>query len=116
MVTEPLTKKRSDCLSELVRLRECLLWILRPARRPRISLRLREWMASISMLATNECTFREAAIRASGMFSRISKKMQITTRPGAGTSFWSPELNRYYVAAPAHDNEQAAILVFEPKS
>src|SRR5258707_293131 len=38
----------------------------------------------------------------------------IATRPGAGTSFWSPELNRYYVAAPAHDNEQAAILVFEP--
>jgi DNA-binding beta-propeller fold protein YncE len=41
---------------------------------------------------------------------------KITTRPGAGTSFWSPELNRYYVAAPAHDHEQAAILVFEPKS
>jgi DNA-binding beta-propeller fold protein YncE len=39
---------------------------------------------------------------------------KIPTRPGAGTSFWSPELNRYYVAAPAHDNEEAAILVFEP--
>jgi DNA-binding beta-propeller fold protein YncE len=39
---------------------------------------------------------------------------KIATRPGAGTSFWSPELNRYYVAAPAHDNEEAAILVFEP--
>lgn len=39
---------------------------------------------------------------------------QITTRPGAGTSFWSTDLNRYYVAAPAHDNEEAAILVFEP--
>lgn len=38
----------------------------------------------------------------------------IPTRPGAGTSFWSPELNRYYVAAPAHAGEQAAILVFEP--
>jgi DNA-binding beta-propeller fold protein YncE len=37
------------------------------------------------------------------------------TRPGAGTSFWSPELNRYYVAAPAYGNEKAAILVFEPK-
>lgn len=37
----------------------------------------------------------------------------IATRPGAGTSFWSPELRRYYVAAPAHDNEEAAILVFE---
>ena len=39
---------------------------------------------------------------------------KIPTKPGAGTSFWSPELNRYYVAAPAHDNEEAAILVFEP--
>jgi DNA-binding beta-propeller fold protein YncE len=40
---------------------------------------------------------------------------RIPTRPGAGTSFWSQELNRYYVAAPAHDNEEAAILVFEPR-
>ena len=40
---------------------------------------------------------------------------KIPTKPGAGTSFWSPELNRYYVAAPAHDNEEAAILVFEPR-
>jgi DNA-binding beta-propeller fold protein YncE len=40
---------------------------------------------------------------------------KIPTRPGAGTSFWSQELNRYYVAAPAHDNEEAAILVFEPE-
>lgn len=41
---------------------------------------------------------------------------KIPTRPGAGTSFWSPELNRYFVAAPAHDGEDAAILVFEPVS
>jgi DNA-binding beta-propeller fold protein YncE len=40
---------------------------------------------------------------------------KIPTRPGAGTSFWSPALNRYYVAAPAHGNEEAAILVFEPQ-
>jgi len=39
---------------------------------------------------------------------------KVPTRPGAGTSFWSPELNRYIVAAPAHDAEGAAILVFEP--
>jgi DNA-binding beta-propeller fold protein YncE len=39
---------------------------------------------------------------------------KIPTKSGAGTSFWSPELNRYYVAAPAHDNDEAAILVFEP--
>jgi DNA-binding beta-propeller fold protein YncE len=43
------------------------------------------------------------------------KIAEIPTRPGAGTSFWSPELNRYYVAAPAHDQEDAAILAFEPQ-
>jgi DNA-binding beta-propeller fold protein YncE len=45
-------------------------------------------------------------------YTQIGK---IPTRPGAGTSFWSPELNQYYVAAPAHDNQEAAILVFEPQ-
>ncbi len=40
---------------------------------------------------------------------------KISTKSGAGTSFWSPELNRYYVAAPAHENGEAAILVFEPQ-
>lgn len=40
---------------------------------------------------------------------------KIPTKPGAGTSFWSPELNRYYVAAAAHDNEPASILVFAPE-
>lgn len=40
---------------------------------------------------------------------------KVATRPGAGTSFWSPELNRYYVAAPANDKDQAAILVYEPQ-
>jgi DNA-binding beta-propeller fold protein YncE len=39
----------------------------------------------------------------------------IPTKPGAGTSFWSPELNRYYVAAPAHNGEQASVLVFQPQ-
>ena len=38
----------------------------------------------------------------------------ISTRGGAGTSFWSPELNRYYVAAPASDKDDAAILVYIP--
>jgi len=41
---------------------------------------------------------------------------KIPTKSGAGTSFWSSELNRYYVAAPAHDSDEAAILVFEPAS
>ena len=40
---------------------------------------------------------------------------KIPTRVGAGTSFWSPELDRYYVAAEATDNEQAAILVYAPQ-
>jgi DNA-binding beta-propeller fold protein YncE len=39
---------------------------------------------------------------------------KIPTRAGAGTSFWSPQLNRYYVAAPTNDKEDAAILVYEP--
>jgi DNA-binding beta-propeller fold protein YncE len=40
---------------------------------------------------------------------------EVPTRGGAGTSFWSPELNRYYVAAPANNKEDAAILVYEPQ-
>src|SRR5216683_2297458 len=40
---------------------------------------------------------------------------KVPTAPGAGTSFWSAELNRLYVAAPANDKEGAAILVFEPQ-
>jgi DNA-binding beta-propeller fold protein YncE len=40
---------------------------------------------------------------------------KIPTRPGAGTSFWSAELNRYFVAAPATSSEDAAILVYEPQ-
>jgi len=41
---------------------------------------------------------------------------KVPTRPGAGTSFWSPELSRYFVATPAHDGGDAVILVFEPSS
>jgi len=40
---------------------------------------------------------------------------KVPTAPGAGTSFWSPELNRFYVAAPSSDKEPAAIPVFEPQ-
>jgi DNA-binding beta-propeller fold protein YncE len=40
---------------------------------------------------------------------------KISTRGGAGTSFWSPQLDRYYVAAPATDREEAAILVYAPQ-
>jgi DNA-binding beta-propeller fold protein YncE len=45
-------------------------------------------------------------------YDLISK---LPTKAGAGTSFWSPELDRYYVAAAAHDNEPASILVFAPE-
>ena len=41
---------------------------------------------------------------------------KIPTREGAGTSFWSPELNRYYVAAPKNDMEEAGILVYSPEN
>jgi DNA-binding beta-propeller fold protein YncE len=44
-------------------------------------------------------------------YTEIAK---LPSRPGAGTSFWSPELDRYYVAAPAHEAESTAILVYEP--
>jgi hypothetical protein len=37
---------------------------------------------------------------------------KVTTRGGAGTSLWSPELNRYYVAAPANEETDAAVLVY----
>ena len=40
---------------------------------------------------------------------------KVRSRGGAGTSFWSPELDRYYVAAPATDKEEAAILVYAPQ-
>lgn len=40
---------------------------------------------------------------------------KVTTRGGAGTSLWSPELNRYYVAAPANEGADAAILVYAPR-
>ena len=45
---------------------------------------------------------------------RYETLADMPTRPGAGTSFWSPELNRYYVAAPAYAGREAVILVFEP--
>jgi DNA-binding beta-propeller fold protein YncE len=39
---------------------------------------------------------------------------EMPTRTGASTALWAPELNRYYVAAPAGNAEEAAILVYEP--
>ena len=37
---------------------------------------------------------------------------KVPTGAGAGTSFWSPQLDRYYVAVPSNDQQEAAILVF----
>jgi len=46
---------------------------------------------------------------------RYTEIGKVPTAPGAGTSFWSPELNRLYVAAPLNNKEEAAIFVFEPQ-
>jgi hypothetical protein len=40
---------------------------------------------------------------------------KIPSRGGAGTSFWSPELDRYYVGVPTTDKDEAAILVYAPQ-
>src|ERR1700732_3828380 len=39
---------------------------------------------------------------------------KVVTAPGAGTSFWVPQLNRFYVAIPGLEKQEAAVLVFEP--
>jgi len=39
---------------------------------------------------------------------------KIPTHAGAGTSFWSAEPDRYFVAAPASATQDAAILVYAP--
>ena len=44
-------------------------------------------------------------------YDLISK---ITTRPGSGTSLLVPQFNRFYVASQGIDEQEAAILVFEP--
>lgn len=41
---------------------------------------------------------------------------KVVTAPGAGTSLWVQEFNRFYVAAPGSEKEGAKILVFEPSS
>ena len=39
---------------------------------------------------------------------------KVVTAPGAGTSFWVPQLNRFFVAIPGLEKQEAAVLVFEP--
>jgi DNA-binding beta-propeller fold protein YncE len=41
---------------------------------------------------------------------------KVPSGPGAGTSLWVPQSNRFYVAVPAHEKQEAVILVFEPES
>jgi len=40
---------------------------------------------------------------------------KVPTAPGAGTSLWSPQLNRLYVGAPSNGKEESAILDYEPQ-
>ena len=40
---------------------------------------------------------------------------KVVTAPGAGTSLWVPELDRYFVAAPAGKKRDAAVLIFAPQ-
>ena len=40
---------------------------------------------------------------------------KVPTAPNAGTSLWVPEFNRLYVAAPAGEKQDAAILVYEAR-
>jgi YVTN family beta-propeller protein len=40
---------------------------------------------------------------------------KVPTAAGAGTSFWSEQLNRLFVGAPSNGREQAAVLVYEPQ-
>lgn len=39
---------------------------------------------------------------------------KVVTGPGAGTSLWTPEFCRLFVAVPATEKEAARILAFEP--
>ncbi len=50
--------------------------------------------------------------RQDGGYRRMAR---VPTAPGARTSLWVPELRRLYVAAPARDGLEAAILVFEAR-
>jgi hypothetical protein len=40
---------------------------------------------------------------------------KVPTGSGAGTSLWVYPQNRFYVAVPAQEKQEAAILAFEPQ-
>ena len=85
-------------------------------------------MITVATANTPEC-LDQAIVKRPGRFDRVVRFPnpeqkdvdhyetigKISTRGGAGTSFWSPELDRYYVAAPRTGKEQAAILVYAPE-
>jgi hypothetical protein len=43
------------------------------------------------------------------------RRERIPKRPGARTSFFSAELDKFYLAAPARENEPAEIRIFQPR-
>ena len=46
--------------------------------------------------------------------NRYQTIARIATGPHAGTSYWMPELNRFFVALPPHEGHQAEVWAFEP--
>jgi len=72
-----------------------------------------EGMDGVYFDAGHKRVYVSGGPRGIGMFSRISRKVRTSTKRSGRyhevrcrSSFWSPELNRYYVAAPAQDNER----------
>jgi hypothetical protein len=68
---------------------------------------------------------RRALVWHAGGFGRLGLRLptdcdhyelisKIKTRPGSGTSLLVPQFKRLYVASQAIDEQDAAILVFEP--
>jgi hypothetical protein len=43
------------------------------------------------------------------------RRERMPPRPGAWTSFFSAELDKFYLAAPARGNEAAEIRIFQPR-
>jgi hypothetical protein len=45
----------------------------------------------------------------------VPDKRLFIAAPGAGTSLWVAELDRFFVAAPAREKQEVQILMFEPQ-
>jgi len=46
---------------------------------------------------------------------KYAEVARIATSAGARTSLFSPELNRYFVAVPHHEQQKAEVRIYEPK-